>query len=74
MKTALEIIENKCNSGSTRRVMTPQDIVDVMVEYAEQALDEASKKARTIRISNSGCFYDASVDRESILNIKQQLK
>lgn len=74
MKTAKEIIKETLTPDYTLGALSNQDIVDCMIIYAEQALDEASRKAITIKIGNSGSFFDASVDRESILKIKEQLK
>jgi len=34
-----------------------------------ELLDLATRKARTVKVSNSGSWLDAGVDRESILNV-----
>ncbi len=45
----------------------------MMKEYARQVLDYAAEKAKTEKSGNSGSWFDASVDRQSILKIKDEL-
>lgn len=40
----------------------------------EEALDLAAENAKIIKTGNSGSYFDASVDKESILKLKEQLK
>ena len=43
-----------------------------MIEFAKfhvtEALKEASEKAKTQKVGNSGSFYDAEIDKDSIIN------
>lgn len=48
--------------------------ISALKEYGRQefnrALDLAAEKAKTKKTGNSGVWYDASVDKDSILNLK----
>lgn len=49
-------------------------IDEVAKRYAAEAIQEAADRARTKKTGNSGSYYDASVDKQSILNLINELK
>lgn len=69
-----EDVERHFNLDVTRDyyVRTQKDIVKSMQEYAktkcQELLEIVAEKAKTKKTSNSGSWYDASVDKDSIIN------
>lgn len=51
-----------------------EDINLIAKHYAEEALKEAAKRAKINKTGNSGSYLDASVNRQSILNLIEELK
>lgn len=54
--------------------VTNSMIDEVAKRYAAEAIQEAADRARTKKTGNSGSYYDASVDKQSILNLINELK
>ena len=42
-------------------------------EAVKEALEKASENAKTMKSGNSGSWYDASIDKQSIINTKIEL-
>lgn len=72
MKTIDELIQEHKPLGERHDVAYGL-IKLIAKEYASQFIDAAAKSAKTIRMGNSGSFYDAAVDIQSILKLKEQL-
>jgi hypothetical protein len=76
MKTADELIDELCiPPGNVSTVFLRSEIKKVATAYARQALEEAARRAtiKTIRNIESGNLL-SSVDKQSILQIKEELK
>ena len=77
MKTIEDIVTNKglaCEYGYNVDVVPYADVVKYMKLYAEQAIDAAAEKATIDKHFNGNQLWDASVNKQSILKIKEELK
>ncbi|WP_417444623.1 hypothetical protein [Joostella sp.] len=69
--TLLEKIASRIdNDNGYDNLKLAKDIEEIAKRYAKEVLQCAAKNARTVKNGNSGSWYDASVDKQSILNTK----
>ncbi len=78
IKTAEELIDfgpynNWYDDNSDARVMDTNDVVKLMKQYAAQFIDLAADSCEEVTIE--GIFFgEETIDKETILNLKKQLR
>lgn len=71
MKSAEEILKEKMGETRFNLSGSHEDIISAMKAYAEQAIDRCAEKVKVNFIPGD---FEAQVDRNSILNVKSELK
>jgi len=67
-----EIVKEHIELGRSPR--SDEWINKIAKAFAKECLTEAARKAKTHKTGNSGSWYDASVDPQSILSILEEIK